>query len=110
MKNPLQDYYNYFLRKTDTSSYDEGYNDGYDKGQFEGDRAGFKRGYDLGKRAGYQEGYDQGATKGFDFTSWVGNTLSDIMDVQFGFISLGTVVGVVVSILLLRWILKIVGG
>lgn len=110
LQYPLKDYYNYFLIKPDTSNYDEGYQDGYDKGKFEGDRAGFKRGYDVGKQAGYQEGYDQGVTNGFDFTSWIGNTLSDIMDVQFGFLSLGTVVGVVVSILLLRWILKIVGG
>lgn len=110
LQNPLENYYNYFLFKTDTSSYDKGYQDGYDKGKFEGDREGFKRGYNIGQQAGYQEGYDKGATEGFDFTSWVGQTLSNIMDVKIGFISLGTVVGVVVSILLLKWILKIVGG
>lgn len=109
-QNPLKDYYNYFLRKTDTSSYDEGYQEGYEKGRFDGDREGFRRGYDVGKQAGYQEGYDKGATEGYDFTSWVGNTLSNVMNVKFGFISLGTVVGAVISILLIKWLLKIVGG
>ena len=110
MQYPLTDYYNYFLRQADTSSYDAGYQDGYDKGKFEGDRDGFNRGYNVGKQAGHEEGYNEGATKGFDFTSWIGNTLSGIMNVQFGFISLGSVVGIVVAILLVRWIIKIIGG
>ena len=110
MQFPLKDYYNYFLIKPDTSNYDEGYQDGYDKGKFEGDRDGFNRGYNVGKQAGHEEGYNEGATKGFDFTSWIGNTLSGIMNVQFGFISLGSVVGIVVAILLVRWIIKIIGG
>lgn len=104
--DPLNKYY----QDTFGSMIENAKSIGYDQGYYIGKDDGIDIGYEQGEQDGYNWGYSEGASKGFDFTSFLATSLTSVMDVKFGFITLGTVVGAVVAILLVKWILKLVGG
>lgn len=104
--DPLNNYY----QDTFGSMINNAKKIGYDQGYYEGKDDGIGIGYEQGEQDGYNWGYSEGATKGFNFTTFLASSLSSVMDVQLGFLTLGSVLGVVVAILLVKWILKLIGG
>lgn len=104
--DPLRNYYNSTYGDLISTAKNVGYDQGYYIGSQDGEAIGIEK----GKSIGYDKGYMEGASKGFDFTSFLASALTGVFNVKIGLITLGSVCGVIISILLIKWILKLVGG